>query len=362
MVLHSRTDRRCSMDRDYSVLLDTPSSKSNEGASLPSTSHDCVHINTRVCRRISDEILRSSTVSSGLQHVGDNDKPPAFLCSDRAHFSRPCGGPSTLHSVHRDVESMLPTRLNNCASPGCDMQGTRVNSARIPNAPWGGGDAATISLPEDCNSIKSQKLAAVFCSTSVHARENTQQLYGGLVSEPGVTRRSRHSERRIEHRDRVEKFLYDLYQQQLPRSDLPFKMFRPKATFAFCSLWGFVLVSLGVALFVFSMDRREVVIDYSSQDGDMASIPFSVSKSMPTPVYVYYRIDGFYANFRAYVKDGPRQLSSYDCGGEQLGVSLLCIHSYGLENTWLIGCTDLVVIWPYLQSCVNKVCQFDVRC
>lgn len=310
-----------STDSDYSIFFDSPSFNCSGATSLPGANHACVHINTQVCRKVTDEVLRSFRLDNG-----SDSEARAVGYSEPASISPPCGEPATQQGGQRELGNMLPTTASNCASAVWERQKTLCNAPQIPDAVWSGEEATTVSLPDDCSSVDAPKPSAVFCTSSVHAQENTQHLYGGLGFEQGVTRRSRHSERIIEHSDRVEKFLYDLYQQQLPRSDMPFKMFRPKATFAFCGLWGLVLVSLGIALFVCFMDHREVVIEYSSDDGDMALIPFTVSKAMPTPVYLYYRIDGFYANFRAYVKDGPHQLSSYDCGGEQRRTSpLACI-------------------------------------
>ncbi|OEH78052.1 hypothetical protein cyc_07696 [Cyclospora cayetanensis] len=134
------------------------------------------------------------------------------------------------------------------------------------------------------------------------------------VDEAGDDEREYRGPVKHRHREELRNFLGDFCQQEIQRSWLPFQVYRLEVTMYICVTWGIVLLALGIALLIFALDATEVVIEYNNSTPEGDVVPFNVQKRLNPPVYVYYRIQGFYANYRPYVKDGPPQVSSsYKC-------------------------------------------------
>ncbi|KEP65567.1 UNVERIFIED_CONTAM: hypothetical protein HHA_247380 [Hammondia hammondi] len=118
--------------------------------------------------------------------------------------------------------------------------------------------------------------------------------------------------RRHGRQKEVTTFLSDLYQQTQRRSPLPFQLFLRRCTSLFCTCWGLLLVVLGLGVFYLSGKSQEFVVPYES--GVTTTPLFQVPEHMDAPVFVYYRINDFYGNYRPYLKDGPESIStSYKC-------------------------------------------------
>ncbi|XP_026190150.1 uncharacterized protein LOC34623606 [Cyclospora cayetanensis] len=147
-----------------------------------------------------------------------------------------------------------------------------------------------------------------------HAAEPCVRASVDRVDEAGDDEREYRGPVKHRHREELRNFLGDFCQQEIQRSWLPFQVYRLEVTMYICVTWGIVLLALGIALLIFALDATEVVIEYNNSTPEGDVVPFNVQKRLNPPVYVYYRIQGFYANYRPYVKDGPPQVSSsYKC-------------------------------------------------
>lgn len=103
---------------------------------------------------------------------------------------------------------------------------------------------------------------------------------------------------------------------------------RPKPTLT-CAIGiylviGLIFFTLGIIILVFTDDVYDKVIRYDNNPNcetlnTVCSVFFNISEDMKAPVYVYYRISGFYQNHRKYILSIPmEQLNGNDLDASKL--------------------------------------------
>lgn len=89
---------------------------------------------------------------------------------------------------------------------------------------------------------------------------------------------------------------------------------RPKPTLK-CAItvyliMGLIFFALGIAIIVYTYKVNEAEVRYDNLPncqplGTICTVSFAITKTIESPVYVYYQIDSFYQNHRRYIKTIP---------------------------------------------------------
>ena len=103
----------------------------------------------------------------------------------------------------------------------------------------------------------------------------------------------------IYHRLRQNKF----YQQRLPA-------WRPVPTLCaiiiFYTIFSLIFIALGVVLIIFSNKIKEIEIKYNEQckdyKGNDCTIDYEIPEDMDKPIFIYYKLYGFFQNNRRFMK------------------------------------------------------------
>ncbi|KAL8428940.1 hypothetical protein Efla_000980 [Eimeria flavescens] len=216
--------------------------------------------------------------------------------SRRSSIRRNCSSSSS--SSHRDVQVCMVPPVSSSLWTVDLLAEVESDSAAAAAAAGGLGAArgGVFGLL-----LKQQQQHAAHAET---VASGSMELGGGVQS----GKRSLSVKR--QHRAELARFVTAACHQEIDRSLLPFQVYRLQTTAAICMAWGLLLCVLGVCLLLFALHQNEVVIEYSSKMRQGAVLPFRVSRQLQPPLYVYYRIQDFYANFRPYVKDGPPETAA----------------------------------------------------
>lgn len=126
---------------------------------------------------------------------------------------------------------------------------------------------------------------------------------------------------------------------------------RPKPThtcaIAVYLVIGLVFFTLGIIILVFTNNIYEKTIRYDNNSncstiGISCEAGFNISKDMKAPVYVYYRINGFYQNHRKYVKSIPiEQLNGKDLAPSSLTDCKPYLYNIDMQVTTAVDGTPL---------------------
>lgn len=117
-----------------------------------------------------------------------------------------------------------------------------------------------------------------------------------LMSNEGCSRRKQ----TLLRNEKYNEFMDALKQQRLKKFNNLFRVYKWKPAIIFLLISAVVFCLLGIYVLVESLYVVEINIDYKINDKE---ILFTVDREMPAPVYVYYKISNFYANFKGFLAD-----------------------------------------------------------
>lgn len=127
------------------------------------------------------------------------------------------------------------------------------------------------------------------------------------------------------------------------------KAWQPKPTLKCAIIIYLILGIIFIAIGLIIVSKSNSIIEINTEEYNIAckndtncTIYFNVTEEMEQPIYLYYKIDGFYQNHRRYVKS----VSNKQLRGENLGINDLsdCTpaitnrdmgKNYSLDNTTL---------------------------
>ena len=118
----------------------------------------------------------------------------------------------------------------------------------------------------------------------------------------------------IYHKYKQSKF----YQQRLPA-------WRPVPTLCsiiiFYTLFSLIFITLGIILIIFSKEIKEIEFKYNelckNNKNEACTVEFQITEDMDSPIFIYYKLYGFYQNTRRYMKSR----SQNQLMGEEISLS-----------------------------------------